>query len=106
MSRNEIVEAIVDSDIVPRYVNKFYRGSYREDVVADLYFIILHLPQGSLERAYLLGGKKGVFRLVAGVLKRQLISTSSYIYVKYSRHEKREKATEQIWKGSDDSQDE
>ena len=40
MNRNEIMEAIVRSAIVPRYVNKFYHGSYREDVVSDLYFII------------------------------------------------------------------
>jgi hypothetical protein len=103
MNRNEIVEAIVNSDIVPRYATKFYRGNYREDVVADLYFIILHLPQGSLERAYRSGGMTGVFRLVGGILKRQLISDSSYIYVKYQRHERRQHPTDKVWySGTDD----
>jgi hypothetical protein len=103
MSRNEIIEAIVNSDIVSRYVRKFYYGSYSEDVVADLYFIILHLPQGSLERAYRSGGMTGVFRLVGGVLKRQLISTSSYIYNKYKRHEHRQHPTDKVWySGTDD----
>lgn len=101
MNRNEIVEAIVNSGIVPRYATKFYRGNYREDVVADLYFIILHLPQGSLERAYRSGGMTGVFRLVAGVLKRQLISTSSYIYNKYTRHEHRQHPTDKVWVSSE-----
>lgn len=97
MNRNEIMEAIVRSAIVPRYVNKFYRGSYREDVVSDLYFIILHMPQGRFERQYRAGGMAGVFKLVGGILKRQLISDSSYIYVKYLRHERRQHPTDKVW---------
>lgn len=97
MNRNEIIEAIVRSAIVPRYVNKFYRGSYREDVVSELYFIILHMPQGRLERQYRAGGMAGVFKLVGGILKRQLISHSSYIYVKYLRHERRQHPTDKVW---------
>ena len=97
MNRNEIMEAIVRSAIVPRYVNKFYRGSYREDVVSELYFIILHMPQGRLERQYRAGGMAGVYKLVGGILKRQLISHSSYIYVKYLRHERRQHPTDEIW---------
>ena len=97
MNRNEIIEAIVRSAIVPRYVNKFYRGSYREDVVSELYFIILHMPQGRLERQYRAGGMAGVFKLVGGILKRQLISDSSYIYVKYLRHERRQHPTDKVW---------
>ena len=104
MSRNEIIEVIVNSGIVPRYVTKFYRGNYREDVVADLYFINLHMPQGRLERQYRAGGMAGVFKLVGGILKRQLISDSSYIYVKYLRHERRQHPTDEIWYSETDEE--
>lgn len=99
MQRGKIIEAIVRSAIVPRYVNKFCSCAWRDDITAELYLYVCELPERTLEDIHAKGGMEAVNSYVGGLLINQLLSNNSRIYKKYMRHIDREHPTAEIWAG-------
>lgn len=98
MNHEEIINKIVASNIVPRYVRFYGRGtSYREDITAELLMMICAMPRRRLTFIYYRGGMEGVYSYIAGFLNHQLRSRNSKIYYKYVLHIKKNLPSEKIW---------
>lgn len=103
MTYEEIINKIVASNIVPRYVRFYGRGtSYREDITAELLMLICAMPHRRLTDIYNRAGMTGVYSYIAGFLNHQLRSRNSKIYYKYVLHINKNLPAEKIW-GDDDT---
>ena len=86
MNKEQIIEQVVTSGIVPRYVCKLTRSSYRDDIVSELYLYICELPADRLTTLYGCGGMGAVYSYISGLLIHQLRSANSKVYKKYILH--------------------
>lgn len=97
MTYEQIIEQVVASGIVPRYVQHYrYTATYRDDITAELYLLICSLPKRRLVDIQRRKGMKGVYAYISGLLTHQLRSTNSCVYHRYVLHIKKEKPTD-LW---------
>lgn len=95
MTYEQIIEQVVASGIVPRYVQHYrYTATYRDDITAELYLLICSLPKRRLVDIQRRKGMEGVYAYLSGLLTHQLRSTNSKIYWRYIQHMKREIPTD------------
>lgn len=95
MTHEQIIEQVVASGIVPKYVQHYrYTATYRDDIIAELYLLICSLPKHRLTDIERRKGMEGVFAYLSGLLTHQLRSTNSKIYWRYIQHIKREIPTD------------
>lgn len=88
MDRNGIVIELYNTHFVENFAFKYMGRADRlnmEDIVQELYLTICEADHNKLCKAYLVGGINAVRRYVSGLIVRQMRSTNSRIYRKYTR---------------------
>lgn len=82
-SPNEIIEELITTGFVEKYVRKRFIGSpYQEDVIQDIYEMLLIWPR--LQEIYKSKGINGVRAIASGMVQRHL-SVKGAGYRKYVR---------------------
>lgn len=106
MQRDEIITELESTGFVENYANKFCGQMdrvYFEDIVAELYLIICELPASLVEQIYNGCGIDCFRRYVSGVIIRQMRSTNSRVFRKYTGHVYREVPMEIVnYEGKED----
>lgn len=89
VTRNEILVELYNTQFVENYAKKFVKGNdieNLEDEIQELYLIAAEIPEERLINMYRTDGINGVRRFMAGVIHRQMNSTTSLIHSKYRKH--------------------
>ena len=96
-TRNAIIEELYNTNFIPAYMRRLMNNSddaYIDDLEQELWLIILNLDYDRLIDLYTVGGKhpegniNKVRQYMAGVLYRQIKSTTSSYFMKYKRPQK------------------
>lgn len=96
-TRNKIIQELYDTNFVQGYMRRLINSSddaYIDDLEQELWLIILNLDYDRLIDLYTVGGKhpegniNKVRQYMAGVLYRQIKSTTSSYYMKYKKPQK------------------
>ena len=97
MTRDAIIRELYDTHFVENYARQFAGKAdsvYFDDIVAELYCMICELPEHVVTSAYRQGGINAIRRYVSGLIAKQMRSTNSRIYRKYTRHVYNEQPTQ------------
>lgn len=97
MTRNEILTELVRTHFIENYARRFCGIAdlvYYDDIIGELYLIVAELPAQLIIDLYNGCGINCVRRYVAGIIVRQMQSTRSRVYHKYTEHVYHEQATE------------
>ena len=89
VTRDEILVELYNTKFVENYAKKFVKGNdieNLEDEIQELYLIAAEIPEERLINMYRADGINGVRRFMAGVIHRQMNSTTSLIHSKYRKH--------------------
>ena len=89
VTRDEILVELYNTQFVENYAKKFVKGNdieNLEDEIQELYLIAAEIPEERLINMYRADGINGVRRFMAGVIHRQMNSTTSLIHSKYRKH--------------------
>ena len=89
VTRDEILVELYNTQFVENYAKKFVKGNdieNLEDEIQELYLIAAEIPEERLISMYRADGINGVRRFMAGVIHRQMNSTTSLIHSKYRKH--------------------
>lgn len=100
-TREAILVELYNTRFVENYARSFCGAvdmQHFDDIVQELYSIICEIPEDRLTKIYAKGGINSVRRYVSGIITRQLRSTSSTIFKKYTWHSYREQTTD-LWDG-------
>lgn len=82
MSTNEIIQYVIDSEIIPKCTAKWDHPTkgYRNDMMQDIYLILLELPEERLQRLY---DNNELLYYVASICRNQFMSKKSQLRKKY-----------------------
>ena len=89
VTRDEILVELYNTQFVENYAKKFVKGNdieFLEDEIQELYLIAAEIPEERIISMYRADGINGVRRFMAGVIHRQMNSTTSLIHSKYRKH--------------------
>lgn len=88
-NRNEVINWLYATHIVEWYTTKLCMKTLEDedtkDKVQEIYLMVLEIPQDRLDELYE-QGTKILSSYIVGLIKKQLISDTSDIYIKYNRY--------------------
>lgn len=109
MKRDEILKALYDSGFVKYYTMELCNNPidrlYMDDVVQEIWCMLITTKDGVLERLWDEGGLNQVRKYASGMISRQLHSKSSTIYRKYKRYAMNTQLKGEIKEGEYDGED-
>lgn len=99
LDKQQIIKELYETQFVENYLKTFVRANdidHVSDEIQEIYLIVCQMDEERLTALYSNGGINGVRRFVAGVISRQMKSTTSRIHQIYRKRQGNTYSTTQM----------